>query len=450
MQQREASRRPKTMHEYRNETIQQRGRETNHHEPGDLQQPRMRHNAGEMARRVWICLEGKDKGCRYPNQRKDFAGQASHEAPDTSKKEERNASTDIEPVHRFSRLPRPYAALCPGLYAFCLKKATWKMVSPGKEVMALRSFDLRQVEVFYYVAKFRSFSKAAEALLLTQPTISGHIKTLEESLSLVLFDRLGREISLTRAGEVLYGYAKRLLSVKMATLQALQEIQGGLRGELSIGGSSIPGQYILPPMVGEFKRLYPAITVMLSIADTMQILDRVVHGELELGFVGAHIAHTHIVYHPFVDDELVLVASRDHPWASRSTVPLDALLTEAFIQRERGSGSRLVVEQTLKRHGVEPTSLQVTAEMGSTEAIKQGVRAGIGVAIISRLALADELQAGSLRAIAVEDVVFRRSFYSIRHKGRILSPLGQTFERFVHAMNTAPLGAQDPAYSARA
>src|SRR4030095_4112344 len=127
----------------------------------------------------------------------------------------------------------------------------------------MRALDLRQVEVFYYVAKFRSLSKAAEALLLTQPTISGHIKALEESLSLVLFDRLGREVSLTRAGEVLYGYARRLLSTKTAALQALQELQGGLRGELILGGSSIPGQYVLPPVLGQFKRGYPAITVVL-------------------------------------------------------------------------------------------------------------------------------------------------------------------------------------------
>src|SRR5919108_771326 len=140
----------------------------------------------------------------------------------------------------------------------------------------MQTLDLRQVEGFYYVAKFRSFSKAAEALLLTQPTISGHIKALEESLSLVLFDRLGREISLTRAGEVLYGYAKRLLSTKTSALQALQELQGGLRGELLVGGSSIPGQYILPTLLGQFKRHYPDITVLLSITDTMDILERVV------------------------------------------------------------------------------------------------------------------------------------------------------------------------------
>ena len=313
------------------------------------------------------------------------------------------------------------------------------MPHPGMEVTTLRSLDLRQLEVFYYVAKYRSFSKAATALLLTQPTISGHIKALEDSLSLVLFDRLGREIRLTRAGDVLFSYAKRLLSVKTAALQALQELRGGVQGELVIGGSSIPGQYLLPTLLGRFKRTYPAITVILSITDTAQTLESLVHGETEFGFVGALIAHPQVEYQEFVDDELALTVGGNHPWARQGAVPVTALLTEPFIQRERGSGSRLVVEQTLKQHGIEPAMLQIAAEMGSTEAIKQGIKAGIGVSILSRLALAEEVQAGSLCTVPVQDVVFRRSFYIIRHKGRTLSPLGQTFERFLHDVDPKAL-----------
>ena len=299
----------------------------------------------------------------------------------------------------------------------------------------MRTLDLRQVEVFYHVAKFRSFSKAAEALLLTQPTISGHIKTLEDSLTLVLFDRLGREVTLTQAGEVLYTYAKRLLSVKTAALQALQELQGGVSGELLIGGSSIPGQYVLPPILGHFKRQYPDITVVLSITDTMDIMERIVRGDLELGMVGACVPHAQVVYDVFVEDELVLAVGSDHPWARQGAVPLQALASEPFIHRERGSGSRLVTEQILKEHGLEPGSLRTVAEMGSTEAIKQGIKAGIGVSILSRIALTDELQAGSVHTVAIEGVALQRHFYLIRHRGRTLSPLCQTFERFVHQLD---------------
>ena len=299
----------------------------------------------------------------------------------------------------------------------------------------LRDLDLRLLEIFYYVAKLRSFSRAAEALLLTQPTVSGHIKALEEHLSLTLFDRLGREISLTRAGEVLYGYAKRLLSTKTAALQALQALQGGLCGELVLGGSSIPGQYVLPRVLGLFRRQYPSITIILTITDTADILERIGRGELELGLVGACLPHPQVVYQPFIEDELVLTVARDHPWSERQTVPLTALQQQPFIQRERGSGSRLVVEQTLRQHGFDPARLPIVAEMGSTEAIKQGVKAGIGLAIVSRLALADELRAGSLCSVELEGVRMRRRFYIVRHKSRTLSPLSQTFARFLDTLD---------------
>jgi DNA-binding transcriptional LysR family regulator len=304
----------------------------------------------------------------------------------------------------------------------------------------MQSIDLRQVEIFYHVAKFRSFSKAADALRLTQPTISAHIKSLEEGLAMTLFDRLGREIRLTRAGEVLYGYAKRLLTTKASALQALQELQGGLYGELLIGGSSIPGQYILPKLLGQFQPRYPGITIVLSITDTMDTLDRVVRSEVELGVVGATVPHPQVVYHPFVEDELVLAVSHEHPWATRCTVPLAALLEQPFIQRERGSGSRLVVEQTLKAHGLDPTKLRVIAEMDTTEAIKQGIKAGVGLSIISRFALDDEVCAGTIRIVALRDVAIRRHFSLVRHKSRTLSPLAQTFELFLHEM--APISPQ--------
>jgi DNA-binding transcriptional LysR family regulator len=308
---------------------------------------------------------------------------------------------------------------------------------------SMRTVDLRQIEIFYYVAKYLSFSKAAEALLLTQPTISGHIKALEESLDLTLFDRLGREVCLTRAGDVLYGYAKRLLTTKASALQALQELHGGLRGELVIGGSSIPGQYVLPRILGKFQPQYPGITVVLNITDTMETLERIVRGDLELGIVGAVVPHAHIDYHPFMEDELVLAVAADHPWAMQLAVPLAALPEQVFIQRERGSGSRLVVEQTLASAGLDPSHLHVVAEMATTEAIKQGIKAGLGISIISRLALEDEVRAGSICTVAVADVTIQRPFSIIRHTGRSLSPLAQTFERFVRGFSPLDLSGRE-------
>ena len=300
--------------------------------------------------------------------------------------------------------------------------------------MPMSTIDLRQIEIFYHVAKHLSFSKAADVLLLTQPTISGHIKALEESLDLVLFDRLGREIRLTRAGDMLFGYAKRLLATKTSALQALQTLHGGLQGELVIGGSSIPGQYVLPRILGEFQSQCPEITVILSITDTMETLDRIVRGEFELGIVGATVSQSNLVYDSFLEDELVVAAPAPHAWASRASVSLAELAQEVFIQRERGSGSRLAVEKTLAEHGLEPTAIQVVAEMSTTEAIKQGIKAGLGVSIISRLALEDEVRAGSICMVEIDGVRIQRHFSIVRHAGRTLSPLARTFERFLQGL----------------
>lgn len=303
--------------------------------------------------------------------------------------------------------------------------------------------DLRQVEIFYYVAKHKSFSKAAAALSLTQPTVSGHIKALEDTLSLMLFDRLGRDIQLTHAGNILYGHAKRLVATKHAAMQGIEELRDGLRGELILGGSSIPGQYMLPRILGEFQPQYPGITIVLHITDTMETLDRVVRGDLELGIVGADVSHPHVAYHPFVEDELMLAVSADHPWVDQASVSIEALATVLFIQRERGSGSRLVIERALAEAGLPPARLQVIAEMGTTEAIKQGIKAGLGVSIISALALADECKAGSIRTVGIDGLTIRRHFSLIRHTNRSLSPLAQAFETFLQTLAPHALASQD-------
>lgn len=303
--------------------------------------------------------------------------------------------------------------------------------------------DLRQVEIFYYAAKHGNFSKAAATLSLTQPTISAHIKTLEDALDLVLFDRLGRHVELTHAGEMLYDHAKRLVDTKQAALQGIEELREGLRGQLVIGGSSIPGQYVLPRLLGQFQPQYPGITIALHIADTMETLERVVHGDLDFGMIGAEIAHDDVGYYPFVEDELVLAVWADHPWADLDSVPLDALSTVPFIQRDGGSGSRLVVERALTKAGLPPARLQVVAEMGTMEAIKQGIKAGLGVSIMSKLALSDERQIGSIRAVNIDGVSIRRHFSVIRHTGRALSLMAQTFETFLHTHSPRLLTSED-------
>ena len=166
--------------------------------------------------------------------------------------------------------------------------------------------DIRALEVFCKIVELKSFSRAAEAVYLTQPTLSGHIKGLEEFVGLKLLDRLGREVVPTKAGELLYGYAKQVLAMRNQAIQALEEYKGSLKGHLIIGGSNIPGEYVLPALLARFKARYPDVFMTLKIADSREIARGVLEGTYELGAVGAKFDDGQLVFLKFLEDELVL------------------------------------------------------------------------------------------------------------------------------------------------
>src|SRR5689334_22320928 len=195
--------------------------------------------------------------------------------------------------------------------------------------------DLRRLEVFAKVAELGSFSRAAEALYLTQPTVSEHVRALEDEVGVQLLDRLGRGATPTRAGELLLGYARRMLMLAREAQQALDQFQGRMSGELVIGGSTIPGEYILPALLGVFKTKYPQISVSLLIGDSRQVSEWVEQGRVEVGVVGARPALRALVARELMPDELVLVVPAGHPWAARKTIPLDELRREPMVVRER-------------------------------------------------------------------------------------------------------------------
>jgi DNA-binding transcriptional LysR family regulator len=291
--------------------------------------------------------------------------------------------------------------------------------------------DLRALEVFCKIMELRSFSRAAEAVLLTQPTVSGHIKTLEEELGLRLFDRAGKSVTPTRAGELLHGYARRILALREEAQQAISEHKGGLRGHLAVGGSSIPGAYILPPLLAAFKREHPEVTIGLHISGSHEIVRSVIEGAAEVGMVGARFEEGRVQYEPFAEDELVLAVGTKHPWARRSTVRPTELAGQAFIMRERGSGTRKVMEETLARHDLEPGSLHVALEVTGNEAVRQAVKAGAGVAVISRRAIEDDIRCELIVPLRLQGVKLVRDVFLVTHKSRSRSPLGKTFLSFL-------------------
>ena len=293
--------------------------------------------------------------------------------------------------------------------------------------------DLWRLHIFCKVVELKSFSRAASAVYLSQPTVSSHIKDLENHFECKLIDRLGREVAPTKAGELLYGYAAKMIALKESAERALAEFQGNIKGHLTIGGSTIPGGYILPPLLGKFKQTYPEVTISLVEGDTARIVEDTIKGRVELGIVGAKAEEIQLVHRRVMDDEMFLIVPRGHKWAARGRVSAEELTSEPFIMREPGSGTRKSIEQVLDKAGHALGNLNVVAEMGSTEAVRQAIKAGVGVSILSECAVADELAGGSLRKIVIEGVSFLRAFYLIVHKHRTQSPLCRSFIEFLNA-----------------
>jgi DNA-binding transcriptional LysR family regulator len=291
--------------------------------------------------------------------------------------------------------------------------------------------DLRALEVFCKIVELRSFSRAAEAVVLTQPTVSGHIKALETELGLRLFDRAGKTVTPTRTGDILYGYARRILALREEAQQAVNEHRSGLKGHLVLGGSSIPGAYILPALVAAFKRAHPEVTISLLVSGSREIVRSVIEGSCEVGMVGARFEEGRVHYEPFAQDELVLAVPAAHPWAGRSTVRPTELAGQPFILRERGSGTRKVMEQALADHAVDPGRLRVVLEVTGNEAVRQALKAGAGISVISRRAIEDDIRYKAVAALRIRGIKLVRDFFLVKHKSRSRSPLGKAFLSFL-------------------
>jgi len=291
--------------------------------------------------------------------------------------------------------------------------------------------DLWQLKIFCKVVELKSFSRAGKAVHLSQPTISSHIKDLEDHFDCRLIDRASREVLPTKAGELLYGYAQKMLVLRDETETALAEYNGKMRGRLVIGGSTIPGTYLMPQLIAEFKKKYPDIIISLVIGDTDHIIESILNGSLELGIVGAKAETRKIIQKKLIEDEMRLIVPANHRWAGQKRISFKQLATEPFILREYGSGTLKSLQQSLadRKHSIE--DLKVVAELGSTQAICQGIRTGAGVSIISKLAVADDLKAGILNALEVDSLDLKRNFYLTRPRYRSPSPLSEAFAGFL-------------------
>ena len=293
-------------------------------------------------------------------------------------------------------------------------------------------FDLRQLEIFRKVVELESFSKAAEVVFLAQASVSERIANLENMLGLKLLDRLGRRVVPTKAGELLYKHALNLLEMKRIACAEMEDFLGIRRGEIRIGGSTIPGEYILPRVLGLFGRKNSQITVTLVIADSAEIENRVLEGQLELGVIGRKTSQRSLATSPLWQDELVIAVPSGHRWAKREEVSLEELTQEPFILRESGSGTLKTLDDYLRAAGLEGIgSLRIIARLGTSTAVKEGIKAGLGVSILSSLAMNTEFETGLLKQLKVKGLRMTRSFYMIRDKRRTPSPLCNAFIDFL-------------------
>lgn len=278
--------------------------------------------------------------------------------------------------------------------------------------------DLHHLRIFVSVFKHRSFSKASRELSLTQPTVSDHIQNLEHDLNCRLFDRLGRTILPTKEAEVLNHYAREVIEKAEALREVIGNFKKEIGGELILGASNIPGTYLMPSLMVSFRKKYPSVSVQVSISDSRGIVEKVIGQELLMGIVGAEIPNAQVSYTTLMEDELIVVASPS--MMTKARMSLQDLLLYPMVSREKGSGTLRETERILEEMGLPIDALRVAGVFGSTEAVKQAVKAGFGVSILSKMSVAEDLRHNTLKEVKIKGVLMKRKIVLVTHKKRTL------------------------------
>jgi len=282
--------------------------------------------------------------------------------------------------------------------------------------------NIKQLEIFVTVATTGSFSKGAEAACITQSTASQHIAILEDACGVRLLDRTGRGAMPTEAGKIMLVHAQQVLKSLKETEQAMLQFRQADGVELSVGGSTIPGTYLLPKAIALLRSRHPGIKVKIEIGDSREVIDKLIEERIEIGIVGTSADDKSFISEALGHDEIFLVAHKGHGWCGRAVVQPEELLSEPIIMREKGSGTNDVVDAALRQQGINVSDLTACVTISSSEAIKQAILAGCGVAFISEMAVREELKQGDLVSIKLAGISISRSFYLVHRKGRTLSP----------------------------
>lgn len=292
----------------------------------------------------------------------------------------------------------------------------------------MRTFNLHHLATFQVVAKHCSFVRAAEELHFSQPAVSAQIRHLEKKLGIKLFDKIGRKTHLTHAGEELYLYSQKIFSLMDETVEVMESLGSPHSGRLSIGADTTVGTYVIPKLLGKFHQIYPEVEISLEVLNGLALVDALVNNRVDMAIMGRVPTEVPVVVEPFALNELVLVAEPTHRLAGRSKVPITELAREHFLLREQTSATRATLVTALQEAGI---PLQVSMQVGNNSAIKQGVAAGLGIALISRVALDMELETNRLVILDVEGFPIVRQWRLVHLRDKHLSATAKAFKSFL-------------------
>jgi DNA-binding transcriptional LysR family regulator len=290
---------------------------------------------------------------------------------------------------------------------------------------------LPNLDTFARVAELGSFTQAAKVLSLTQPAVSQRIQTLEKLLKKPLFKRAAGRVTLTEAGRTLYEHAQRILDLHRQAREAVSGQSVPLTGELFIGASSIPGEHLLPDLISRFRKKHPHIRVHAEVSDSLKVVAQVERGEVSLGLVGQKTGNPHLSYTLLARDRMVLVVPPRHALSKKGKASVKQLRDFPMVLREVGSGSRHCFEESLEKAGCSVSELNVVAELGSNEAIREAILHGLGIAVLSEYAVRKELRSRRLVTVKVPDLKCDREMFVVRDDRKVTPPPARLFLDFI-------------------
>lgn len=291
---------------------------------------------------------------------------------------------------------------------------------------------LRQLELFIAVAETGSFSRGAEIVMLTQSTVSQHIAALEEEFNTQLLDRTSKGIFLTPGGEIFLQHARRVIAERDILNQAMAGLHGLEKATLNLGASNIPANYLIPCFLPLLRQRFPGISLKMKIGDSREVLNELRAGQVELAIVGGRLDDDVYSYEPLLTDQLVMIIGPEHPLKNRSSVSLEELAEEEFIVREDGSGTYQALQKAFLKAGVDPESFHVVARLGSNEAVRRAVAAGLGCAFVSDLSIQNNLRHGELIKVDVEGLTIKRQLWLVSLRERTASPAATAVSELLH------------------